>query len=328
MKQGLQWTTTSNDCQTIFYPGMSCSQSQAAKYMGQRGFISTTNEHVKCTASTIDVIHKIYPTKINEVEFNKSYCSLLNPITSAYAILSYFSNWKNGISVMPLKHSNKPSLGTVKYHTVNYDKISIGQKNDITSHFENFNKWNLDSTASSFAILYGVSRGAATTFNALTCNEYDTSKIKLVILEGCPDNINELLQYRYGDTLGKFAGKFVLPNITSYNPDYPSPSDRIANFPANVPVIFISSKADHQVPLKFTKKIAEDLSKRKKNDVYFLELEQSSHPNYMFDDKKDARDYQTMIHAAYKKYDLAHIPALAEQGEELLERSLLSNKIT
>ena len=53
-----------------------------------------------------------------------------------------------------------------------------------------------------------------------------------------------------------------------------------------------------------TENIANALANKGKNDVYLLKLERSSHPGYMYDDKEDRINYETFLHAIYKKYHL------------------------
>ena len=108
-----------------------------------------------------------------------------------------------------------------------------------------------------------------------------------------------------------------------YRSDGPSPLQSVEDFPENIPVVFITSKIDKVVPCSNTENIARALAEKKKNDVYLLKLERSSHPNYMFDNLKDRDCYETFIHALYKKYNLKHDPELARKGEHLIESCTL-----
>ena len=77
-----------------------------------------------------------------------------------------------------------------------------------------------------------------------------------------------------------------------------------------------------------TEKIAKALAEKGKNDVYLLNLEKSSHPNYMFDNVDDHNHYETFIHAIYKKYNLRHDPGLAKSGAHLVDECLMQKTET
>ena len=77
------------------------------------------------------------------------------------------------------------------------------------------------------------------------------------------------------------------------------------------------------MPCANTENIARALAAKGKNEVYLLKLERSSHPNYMFDDEEDRNNYETFMHAIYKKYGLKHDADLASKGEHLVEKCVV-----
>ena len=48
----------------------------------------------------------------------------------------------------------------------------------------------------------------------------------------------------------------------------------------------------------------------------------------MYDDKQDRDQYESFIHAIYKKYGIAHDTELAQKGEPLVEQCLLMKPTT
>ena len=104
-----------------------------------------------------------------------------------------------------------------------------------------------------------------------------------------------------------------------------SPLKLVNNFPANVPVVFITSEKDTIVFPENTQNIANALFQRGLNDVYVLKLKNSRHPLYAYDDKQDHDTYEAFIHAIYKKYGLAHNAGLAEKGADLIETCKLTD---
>jgi hypothetical protein len=109
----------------------------------------------------------------------------------------------------------------------------------------------------------------------------------------------------------------ALQQVTSHIHNGHSPISLVDSFPEGIPAVFITSKLDRSVPPEGTIKLAKKLAERKKNDVYLLVLEASSHSGYMMDNPEDAKKYLSFMHALYKKYELPYIPQYAKQGEEL-----------
>ena len=311
----MEWILPNNtSVSTIFYQGMSQSQVQLAKYTGNRGFTATTGEHV-VSQSSIDIIYEPFIGKeIRDVNLQpfSTYLSYVNLITHLFILKSLFVNWYQQIAVKRLTSSTE----SVYYHTNHFKSISIGQNSDILSHNEKYTLWELENKIQ--LILFGVSRGAATTFNSVCTNKY--SNIKLVILEGCFYSIDDVLKKRFGFLSG-FAN-YVL-SYTSYKKDGPSPSKCIDQFPDDIPVVFISSLIDSTVPYASTKKLATELASKRKAPVYLLTLTKSRHFAYMYDDQEDANKYQCFMHAIYKKYNLPYIEEYASEGLKFIDESLI-----
>lgn len=321
----LAWNGAHN-IQTIYYQGIISSQTQITKYMGSRPIPATTGQVMYCKgrnnlAPPDLLIDPFIGPEIKDVNLEPyhDFTSYFNPLTITTSSISRFINWYYGI------RTDDPAAGVkndVKANSLNISKISIGQETDIESHLDKYNHWK-EAYPNNDLILWGVSRGAATTFNAYA--KYKYPEVKLVILEGC--------FYSFEDVLASWTFHPISPFLhaglnffTNYQAKGPSPEQNIEHFPENVPVIFISSKIDKVVPYSSTEKLARELAGRKKNDVYLLELERSSHPSYMFDDAEDRNRYESFIHAIYKKYNLPHIPELAEKGAAIMEKSFFSEE--
>lgn len=315
---------TKGKCDTIFYQGMNNSQVQALKYVGSQKIRATTGEIMWCTGkNNLPPLNVIYNLHIGEeiADVNlqpfHSYVNFFNPITVMGVFISSVSNWLNGFHFL---QGENQSSASVMYHAPVLSNISIGQESDIESHKKKYQSWLRKKDKSDGLILYGVSRGTAATFCALSQQKYP--EVKLVILEGAIDSVSNILGQR---PLARFPSLF-----TQHMPDGVSPLKCLADYPECVPTVFITSEIDSEVPCKNTENIAQALASRGKNDVYLLKLKRSSHPNYMFDDEEDRNNYESMIHAVYRKYNLEHDPMLAEQGQVLLSQSTLfeSEEIT
>lgn len=89
-----------------------------------------------------------------------------------------------------------------------------------------------------------------------------------------------------------FGEKVYFPyRFKAYNKEGPSPLQAVETFPENIPVVFITSKADGIVPCENTEKIAKALEKKQKNDAYLLKLEKANHADFMFHNKEDPEIY-------------------------------------
>jgi len=333
--QEVGWAnSTSIDAQTVFYQGMFSSQTQAAKYTGPCGFIATTGEKVVNGKGIITIQNLHVKPEIDEIILapRKSigWSDLtINPLAMLYGLgkrISYFAtkraNSSYGTQVLPAERQDPDC--TIAQYSLDFGKINIAQQGDINNYKKRFEDC-VTSHPDNNIIAYGVSRGAATTFQVLAAfskEQRDISKIKLCILEGCFDDVSSLMKTRYPyllssdwaqNTLAALASKII-----SYRIEGSSPIKEVDHFPKAVPVAFITSKADREVPSECTKRLANALYDAGHRDIYMLELERSSHPRYMFDDRDDADEYQNFVHALYKKYGLPYISSYAEQGSSLL----------
>lgn len=308
MENDFKW----NDSQikTVYYQGIWSSQIQAAKYTGKRGFNSTTGEHVICP-DAIDVIKDVFiGEELDEIKlYDKN--EWVTPVQKMEQILFGAEMKRVGYLITGTKEKS------VSAHSIDIGKISIAQEHDIEQHKKKCDMLKDEKEI----ILYGVSRGAATTFNAISKNQY--SNVKLVILEGCFYSAEEVFHKRYGDTFGKAFYNAALWTFPFHKQDGISPSKSVPYFPSGIPVAFITSKKDKSVHAESTIKLASELKRVGGNPVYLLVLENSSHPNYMFDDKNDRETYTYFIHALYEKYNLPFIEEYANLGKEILKESEL-----
>lgn len=316
-------------CDTIFYQGMFGSQAQAVKYVGSTMVKATTGEYMWCNGrnnlAPLNVIPRLYIGKeiadVNLQPFS-SYWGMLNPVNWLGVAFTWASNRLNGFKFAPAAN---PTPASVVFHAPVVSKFSVGQKTDTDSHQEKYLGWLAQENRTEGLILYGVSRGTAATFCAFANNKY--SEVKLVILEGAIDSVENIIPKRVKSVCkSKFMTdqtvtwlKRGLSFFTSYNSDGQSPLSCVDDYPEGVPTVFITSKVDAQVPCENTERIATALAERGKNDVYLLKLERSSHPNYMFDDKDDRDMYENFIQAIYKTYGLHHDAEKAGKGEAYIE---------
>lgn len=312
--------TIGEACDTIFYQGLGGSQVQVTKYCGDRMVKASTGEFMWSDGRI-----NLNPLKKNLRPLNVIYKPFIGPeiadvnLNPFDSVLSHFDPLKLVASYINFGRALYYGYHFSRIHTHHLGKISIGQETDISSHRNKHDAWLEQKDRSSHLILWGVSRGTATTFCAMAKDNEKYKDVKLVILEGAIDSVENILQNRRFGSVQKRG----LNLFTAYRSDGISPLSCVNEFPADIPVVFITSEIDKVVPCTNTQKIANALAERGKNDVFLLKLKKSSHPNYMFDDFEDRDNYETFIHAVYKRYNLKHDPILADKGEAILKDALL-----
>lgn len=330
--QSWQWILPENiEVPTVFFPGMGCSFfTQIARYTGPQGFVTNRGEHVYCTQGIHTIQNPcLIEAEPDEIEHYKPIPlspALFNPLTifntvwkHYYFTMTSLDRFKYGVKVENVSESE-----SVCGHYSPFSATNFAQDRDIQNHKRKYDAC-LNAHPEAPKILYGVSRGAATTFRACARHGGLYSDVRLVILEGCFDNVPHNLRARF-PMICAVPGVYslfhdFLTKVTCYKKDGGSPLEDVDRFPKHLPVAFITSEIDRVVPAECTKNLVQALVNAGHKEVYLLTLKSSSHSKYMMDDPHDAADYQHFIHALYKKYDLPHIEAYAQEGQALLEAS-------
>lgn len=317
---------------TMFYQGVACSQTQISKYIGENFIPMTTGDYVICRGRNnlkpINILFNPFigaeSKDVNLRPFD-SFTSQFNPVKLVSASVSMAVNWYQGIEIYDAKTQYRIT-GSKSVHSINISELSLAQETDIASHFEKYQLCK-EPDPDVDIVAFGVSKGAATTFVSLAKKhaEGHYSEVKLAVLEGCFRSVEDTFFFKALPPAWSIFNT-GLSLFTKYQKDGPSPGNCVADFPENIPVVFITSEKDRVVPSWSTELLANDLAARGKNDVYLLKLKNSSHPNYMFDDPEDRDTYEAFIHAIYKRYKLPYIPTFAEKGEALLDKCLLPNR--
>lgn len=147
---------------TIFYQGMLSTQSQCARFTGTRGFTMTSGERISRTCSfgiDFDVIQNPFiGAEIDEVA-PAHRAGFLRKRDYAFTARTTFPHTFI-ISSAPTNTSY-----SLKGHTIKVRAINMGQEGDIKNHFRKV-VLHYFINGKKPRISFGVSRGAATTFNA------------------------------------------------------------------------------------------------------------------------------------------------------------------
>lgn len=310
---------------TIYYQGILNSQVQCTKYIGPKALHTTTGEIARCERNINAMLHPFIGVELDDVHpacpnRKHRWYHYLNPSYWITFWLYKRSQRDNKYATITIENPNpdRQLPHTLAHHSIALSQLCFGQERDIMNHKRRWDACEIQYPQAP-KVLWGASRGAATTFNALAYYKNHYKNVSLVIVEGCYDSVFNTLS----DRMTPFAKKLgmhkkihsLIGMFTDYNPFGISPLKSVATFPEHIPVVFVTSKIDKVVPPQRTWHLARTLAARAKNDVYLIELSNSTHKGYTVDDDDDIRLYQNGLHAIYKKYNLPHIPEYACQYE-------------
>lgn len=306
------------------------------------------------------IYESVGPAEMEDIDVNyhafTTTMSYLNPFKCAAHLFAKFQsfstekrNQKENVIILPTSDYVEGN-GSLKSYVQLYSKMSIGQEPDMGSFKKEYKMWDATYSHEDGFIAYGVSRGAALIFNALSMKdekgEYRYQGAKLVVLEGCFYSVQDILEekaqpfldefskhvsafFTHYDpapvkkTVSNFLNNHVSLLFKKYDPNGISPAKNVEHFPKGIPVVLITSETDEVVPTSSTQKLANALADRGENDVYLIKLKNSKHPSYMFSNKDDHDKYESALHAIYQRYGFEHDAQLAEEGAQYLDESTL-----
>jgi hypothetical protein len=314
---------TSPSVRYLFSSGFLMSERHAIFYANQ--YKATTGEQAS-SKSTLGVMPDTCVSfNFGEIQLTKN--------SSTCRSLNFFSKFFSFIEQMGLRiHAKRRGTiirgqsktgASIKKYWIDTEKITLGQQPDIdclSLHYDRL----ISPEGIDGVVLYGVSRGAATTLSFMGSSYLDKAdkKVKAVILEGCYDSFTRTFDY-YGFLNRFICKKLAYKFLYTIDTKPSEPIDFIGKFPKDVPVLFVSSKKDNIVSYKSIRRLASLLKQAGHEHVYLLELANSSHIGYFCEDFMDAHRYKSAVHALYCKYGLPHDPVYASRGAGLLNRCLL-----
>lgn len=208
---------------------------------------------------------------------------------------------------------------TDRFYRVNYNEASFGQENEIGRLYNAYQKTN-ERFENCDIILWGLSRGASNL--AIFAGCYQLDNVKAIILESPyftmgeviasimkKKNLDQWLPLSYGETVAEF----IFKKYTRYG--Y-SPANCIENISKDIPIFIICSEEDHLVPCSSSINVYKKLVECGHTHVYIFITKQGRHAAIL--QGPEGEQYQHVLNAFYKKYNLAYNAADAEKGESIL----------
>jgi hypothetical protein len=317
-------TIPDNQASYIYAPGLIGSEILMGRYCPE--YTAGTGEKVSWKVGG-HVIGKPH-TGVNfpDANLKKPTCFTLNPLTiltnnvrqDLFPIIERFFNEKYGITVV----DNPKSTETVANYTPNFAAANIGQKKDINVLRKKY-KEHILKYPNTNIILYGDSRGAATSFNFIALHKPE--QVKAAVLEGIFDTVPHCVKHFLYDDKSPEAEK-CLHNLLSliawkYNKNGINPHKCAEFINDDIPLLFVTSLKDGLVPPQGTIGLYKRLKERGHKKIHLLVLKKSLHPAYMIDDPEDRKIYEAAVHAFYKQYNLPHNSSKAALGKTEFSKS-------
>lgn len=280
---------------TLFSQGLLSPRSQGAKY-SKAGMVVDGDRHVTYPGAN-DIVHNLvdYP-ELRHVGYE--WC--FNPLYILMQVLTYLRTlyfW---------------SIGETAHH-VYVSLIDIAGPMEVAEHAEAWRtyNWELDVAAShggphrNRLVLFGTSRGAATTFTSVAISTaWERRHLRLVVLEAPFDTVEHALQHQLGNDVASLVYNNVVKQYTNFSETYLSPARAAWRFPLDVPVAFVTSDQDAVVHPNQTKYMIDILRTRQHPNVHHLQLRESAHHAMSLGDGEDQRRYVQFMAEMHERYVL------------------------
>lgn len=292
---------------TYFYPGLGASWRQALRYLGKEGFpmggvegltgLRMPSSRIANAPRLLYSIIPINPPEVLECEYTRMRSRPLAWFWGVTGVASLINSARHGIE------------GFGNPYFIEVPLVNFAQRGDTNKFLTGFRGTiNDDVVRGRTPILAGSSRGASTVLCAVTLvTPEEQANLGFVLLEGAFDTVPNVARARFGRWLGLFVA-WALPWVTSYDSTHATPLDMARSFPANVPVAFVTSKADTVVPMAHTLALRDAVVAARGGDethVHTLILEKSSHSTYANEDLDDQRRYREFMDTLYRQYVLS-----------------------
>lgn len=325
LMQAYEWSTPHTTY--LYAPGLWTSEHSAAKYCkkycastGQRIISTHGFELINGTFTKACNFSEISLTKINDLE--KAYSSwwpsalIKRLVYTVGKSILHTSNDRYNISIQ-----GSPQGVTLDPYTLALTALNFGQFHDVAIVSQEYDRLIHEYTDKD-VVLFGPSRGAAALVNfiALEYAKNPIKRVKAIVLESCFDCLEKLTMFSYPISL---LTAYQYKGISPVHPLIMKLFVTVCNA-YDIPVLCSTSLKDQRVPAQNTYNFCDKLRDAGLQSLYCLTLKNSTHSAYLKDDPEDARVYQAVVHAFYKKYGLSHDTELAHEGQILLDAAKLS----
>jgi hypothetical protein len=203
-------------------------------------------------------------------------------------------------------------------YRVNYNETSFGQENEIGRLNKAYTS-SLSQCNDCDIILWGLSRGASNIL--IFAGLYELPNVKAIVIESPYYTMSEVIEslmakkglhwldVAYGETIAEWIFK-------KYTRHGWSPAKCLENIPKDMPILIICSLEDRLVPASTSINIYKKLVASGHQHTYIFVTEHGKHAAIL--QGPDGEQYQSVVNAFYKKYNLPYNATSAAQGKSLL----------
>lgn len=261
----------------LFAAGINSYLSQLTKYCNKVNFMKGGKMHTIKFPHTEKIIDENYE------------CVKFSEIDTDYSSHSLFENFLARM-ICNIKHSYNNISSNGYYYFIDIKKLNIGQEEDIKKIHEHYQ--NIETK---YVIGYGVSRGAMALINWV--GKCKPKKIKALILEGTPTDLNTIEKHslEWYNKIYYMGVKFILPYISSYNPNSYYSKANVLDLPKDLPILFITSLNDKMVPYNCTLEMYNNLLNNGYTRCKIVILKKPHHDNYLTDNEEDRITYLSEV---------------------------------
>lgn len=308
----------------LYCPGIFATEMAMGRYCPKFTAVTGESFAFKKGGHVIGQPHTavIFP----EIDLRKPNYFTFNPIT-AYInriradLFPIFSRiFKNTYDFEVIENPNS-KLSVINYG-FNFGQANDGQTKDIKALHKAYHE-HLEKYPNTGIVAYGDSRGANVWFNFIA--EYHPTQVKAAVLESITDDMDHQIKHLFFIDKGEAAESRLLNLyswiVGSFKKNGPSARKNAEIITDDIPLLLVASLADGIVAPEGVVYIYNRLRERGHQKVHLLMLNKPSHPGYMLDNNEDKENYEAVVHAFYKHYNLPHNSAKAKAGAALFAAS-------
>ncbi len=304
----------------IYAPGMMGTEMLMGRYCPS--YTASTGEKITWKSGGHVIGYPHTAVTFAEIDLRKPKNFTLNPIR-AYInrlrcdLFPFIQRMFQDIFDFTVEDNPNSDKSVVSY-SFDFAKANLGQKKDIQAYCHTY-KNHLKKFPKTNIVLFGDSRGAASTFNFIATHK--PQYVKAAIMDSVFDSVPHCIKHFVYDDKGSGAEERLHDIINfamgSYCKKGPFPRDYAEIITDDIPLLFVTSLKDGLVAPQCTMYLYKRLKERGFKKIHLLVLKKSLHPCYMIGDPEDKKVYESVVHAFYKFYGLPYNKQKAEKGQKV-----------
>lgn len=310
---------TSEHVSYIYAPGMMGTEMLMGRYCPS--YTASTGEKITWKSGGHVIGYPHTGVIFAEIDLHKPTKRTMNPI-KAYVnqlrcdLFPFIQRMFQDAFEFTVEDNPNSDKSVVSY-SFDFGKANLGQKKDIEAYCRTYQN-HIKKFPNTNIVLFGDSRGAASTFNFIATHK--PKQVKAAIMDSVFDSVPHCIKhFIYEDKEKRTEERLhdiINFSMGSYRKKGPFPRDYAETITDDIPLLFVTSLKDGLVAPQCTMYLYKRLKERGFKKIHLLVLKKSLHPCYMIGDPEDKKMYEAVVHAFYKHYGLPHNSQKAMQGQD------------